>query len=62
MFQGLRFWLIGGFLAILSIFGLFLSAHGGTQDAYALGIGLFLFCVAGLAYLLRAACDAEARH
>lgn len=62
MFQGLRFWVIGGFVGFLGIFGLFLAAKGGTQDAYALGLGLFIFCVVGLGYLLHAACDAEARR
>ena len=38
-------WIIGGFVTLLGLIGLFLAAHAGDSGIYLFGLLLFLFAV-----------------
>lgn len=53
MLTGLHNWIFGLILTLITIGGLFMAAHGGTQDSYYFGLGVSLSGLACLALLIR---------
>ena len=55
-------WISGGFLAVLGLVALYLSAHAEAGGFYLHGLLLFALCVAGIFHLIGQAFDPQDRH